>query len=358
MSQIPDSQQPDGAGPPGADSRPPADPGRVPPPPPPGYHPAMYGAGPAPQPRGRSIVGRIGAALVTTLVLGSICLNVYLIFLLEIGEALSGAPRLQSYLPGDEDQRIVILPIEGVIDEAMYQTVRSSLKVLAADPPKALVLRVSSPGGGVGASNRIHHELAKFKKETKIPIVASFGSYAASGGYYVSAHADFIVSEPTTLTGSIGVMADAFTIQELMSKIGVKPEILTSTDATKKDVLSPFRDWGDEDRQLLRDILDYHHAEFVRIVKDGRGLTDEEASAVGTGQPYLTDEALKLKLVDQEGYLDDAIDVAKKRAGISPGVDPAVKIVLPPESLVEALGMRSGGNGLSLDSPGLRRLLV
>src|SRR5690606_2688533 len=107
---------------------------------------------------------------------------------------------------------------------------------LRENKPKALILRIDSGGGTVGASDRIWNELARFRQETEIPIVASFGSIAASGGYYIAAGADHIIAEPTCITGSIGVMANVMTFDRLLDKVGVTPEVLVAQGSPEKDV--------------------------------------------------------------------------------------------------------------------------
>ena len=274
------------------------------------------------QPRRAGVLGRVSRGLVGTLLLISLLMNFYLGAF--FASAVSG-PRESTYLDGDQENRIVILPIEGMIDDDTAKFVHTALTKLRDNPPKGIVLRVSSGGGGVSASDRIWHDLIAFKDEFDVPIVASFGTMAASGGYYVAAPADKILAEPTTITGSIGVIAQAFTVQDLLQKVGVQPEIIAATDATKKDLLNPMRAWTDTDRDTLRMILDDAYERFVEIVAAGRtSLTIEEVREIATGEVFTSAQALENKLVDAEGYMGDAIDAVKELAGIPSDVDPLV----------------------------------
>ncbi len=311
--------------------RPPVDPTGVatPPPPPPNYVPMPYPAAP----RGGGALTRIATSLIVTLLIGSVVLNVYLGVIVA---SMYGGVNEKSYLPGDSDGRIVILPIEGLIDSSTADFVHDALRHLREKKPAAIVLRVDSGGGYVAPSDQIWQELSTYKSETGVPIIASFGSTAASGGYYVAALADQIIAEPTTITGSIGVIAQGFTVHELLDKIGVTPEVIASTESTEKDLLNPMRAWDERDRAKIRVILDSAYERFVDVVHQGRGatvsMTEEEARAVATGEVFTLREAMDRKLVDQEGYLADAITAAQKAGGIPASVKPNVTRIGPPRS--------------------------
>jgi protease IV len=317
--------------PPGSPGTPtPGTPGTLPPPPPPyanaGYYPS-YGPPPQPARKERAVLTKLVTGVLTSLVLLSLLANVYLgIFFVK---AVKG-PAESVYAEGDVNRRIVILPIAGMIDDSTSLFVKRAFKALDANPPKALILRIESPGGGVSASDRIWYDIKQFKAKHKIPVVASYGSLAASGGYYISAQADTIIAEPTTITGSIGVIAQAFTVQELLGKIGVTPEVIPSTKSTAKDGMNPMRAWTDRDRKELLNILDKAYERFVNIVAEGRKgkLTREEVEKVATGAPYTTDEALANKLIDEEGFVDTAITRAKELAKLTTGDAPQVTVVV------------------------------
>lgn len=351
QSIDPDPNQPRPAPPYAASqARPPLEMGPgTPPPPPPPRGGEYYGPPYPPPPRRQGLFTRIAAGLVTTVLVSSLAMNLWLSVLLA--SQLHG-PTESTYTAGESTRRVVILPVNGTIDESTARFVHEAVKMLREKPPAAIVLRVDSPGGGVSASDRIWHELTEFRKEHKdVPIVASFGSVAASGGYYISAAADHIVAEPTTITGSIGVIAQAFTVEKLMEKVGVTPEVITSSEATKKDSLSPFHAWNDADRAELRNILDQAHTRFSRIVFEGRKnkLTEAETKELANGGVLTCAEAIKAKLVDEEGYLEQAIQKAISIAKIT-GPAPQVTIVEKPRSL-SILG------ALQSDAPSRQSLL-
>lgn len=312
-----------------SDARGPVDPkGAVPPPPPP-RAPAYY-VPPPPPPRRGGLVARVVGGLVGTFLITSIFLNLYLGVMLY---TRLSRPTETVYLKGETQHRIVILPVDELIDSETASFMRDSLHHLKVNPPAALVLRVDSPGGTVGASDRIHDLIGRFKTSTngQVPIVASFGPVAASGGYYVAADADHIVAEPGCITGSIGVMRIGFTFKGLMDKIGVTPEIMTATGGERKELANnAFRDWTDEDRALTRKILDHHYQRFKDIVQNGRGqkLTPG-LEIVANGDVFTTSEAISHGLVDSEGYLNEAIDQAKQLAKIPVQVETQVTVMRP-----------------------------
>lgn len=295
---------------------------------------------PPPKQHGGGTVRRVFTALLASLFLLSIVANVYLYVILM---SLTAGPIESIFTEGDHKNRIVILPINGLISDQQVGFVRAALSSLKQDPPKALILRVQSPGGGIGPSDRIAHLLEDYKKargdEGGGIIVASFGSIAASGGYYIAAGCDHIVAEPTTITGSIGVIAQGFTIAKLLQTIGIKPETITSTHAYKKDMLDWTRDWTDTDRRLLRRFLDHGQERFVQIVHHGRRkhLSLKQVNQIATGEPFTAQEALDNKLIDEEGYIEDAIDAAKKLLGMTTQDQPEVTIMRQPTPLLKRI---------------------
>jgi protease-4 len=308
----------------------------APPPPPPGYGgPYMAPPPPPPPARGGSggIITRIAAGLVTSVLMISICLNVYFFFYLAIVRASIHAPSESTYVKGKGEDRIVILPVNGTINDEMARNVHDSLAALREKPPKVLILRVDSGGGGVAASDRIWHEIKMFKQDTNVPIIASFGSVAASGGYYIAAPADYIFSEPTGITGSIGVMAPVFTVDKLLEKVGVTPETIIATDSPRKDVANDImRPWNEADRERVLHLLDSAYERFVEVVHDGRKahLDEAQVRVLASGDIYTTQQAVDNKLIDAAGYLDDAIAHARTMAGLSKDVP--VTVISPAQS--------------------------
>lgn len=180
----------------------------------------------------------------------------------------------------------------------------------ANDDVRAIVLRVNSPGGGVVASDYIYHALEQVDK----PIVVLMGDVAASGGVYISMASDYIVANPNTLTGSIGVISQFPNAQELLDKIGVEFTIIKSGEA--KDFGSPYRPMEPAEREQWQDIIDETYQRFVSIVADGRGLSEEEVRQFADGRILSAQQALDRGLIDTIGYEEDAIREAALRGNI------------------------------------------
>jgi protease-4 len=197
-----------------------------------------------------------------------------------------------------------ILDSKGAVDE-----IREYVK----DPSiKAIVLRVDSPGGAVAPSQEIFEEVKKAASEKKV--VVSMGAVAASGGYYISSPATRIVANPGTLTGSIGVIMEIPNLEGLMSKVGVKTQVIKS--GAHKDIASVFRELGDEERQILQGVLDDVHEQFISDVAEGRRIPVEEVRKLADGRVFTGRQALKEGLVDELGNLQDAIMTSAQLAGI------------------------------------------
>ena len=177
---------------------------------------------------------------------------------------------------------------------------------------KAVVLRVDSPGGGVTASDEIRNQIVKLKA-TK-PVVASMGSLAASGGYYVSAPATKIVTNETTLTGSIGVITVVPNLEGLMEKLGIGATVFTS--GPHKDETAGLRPLTEADRKILQDMVDEAFDRFVSIVSEGRAMSKEAVRKLADGRIYTGRQALELGLADRVGDLPEAIQLAADLGGI------------------------------------------
>jgi protease-4 len=194
---------------------------------------------------------------------------------------------------------------------------------------KAIVLRIDSPGGGVVASDEIYHALTGVDK----PVVVSMGSLAASGGYYIAAPADYIYATPYTLTGSIGVISQFFVAEDLLEDIGVDVVVITAGDV--KDFGSFHREMTEEERAYWQALIDKIHAGFIRRVAEGRDMSVEDVRAIADGSVFLGEEAVDLGLVDEIGYLDDAVSMAGQLGGIGP--NPTVVELRPEVSFIDAL---------------------
>jgi protease IV len=177
---------------------------------------------------------------------------------------------------------------------------------------KAIVLRIDSPGGGVGPSQEIHREISKVKMTKKV--VTSMGSVAASGGYYIACASDRIVANPGTITGSIGVLMEFTNIEELFKKIGIKGVVLKSGE--HKDIGSPFREMTPEEKKIFQDVIDNVHQQFIEAVAKGRRLDREKVAQIADGRIFTGEQAKQLGLVDEMGNLQDTIDMVAKMVGI------------------------------------------
>jgi protease IV len=180
------------------------------------------------------------------------------------------------------------------------------------DDIKGLILRIDSPGGGVGASQEIYQAVQRIKKSKKV--VATMGGVAASGGYYIAVAADKIVANPGTITGSIGVLMDYTNVQQLLDFLKVHAEIITA--GKMKDVGSPFKPLSEEDRKFLEAILQNMHQQFKKAVQEGRNLDEAKINELADGRIFTGQQALEAGLVDQLGNQEDAVDLACQLLGI------------------------------------------
>jgi protease-4 len=207
--------------------------------------------------------------------------------------------------------KIAIVEIRGVIAQSSG-IIDEIHQYLEDDGVKAIILRIDSPGGGVGPSQEIHREVVKVKEKKKI--VTSMGSVAASGGYYIACATDLIVANPGTITGSIGVLMEFTNIEELFKKIGIKGVVLKSGEL--KDIGSPFREMTPEEKRLIQEVIDNVHQQFIKAVAEGRKMDRLKVTQIADGRILTGEQAKQLGLVDQIGNLDDAIDATAKLVGI------------------------------------------
>ena len=199
-------------------------------------------------------------------------------------------------------------------EQIVGSKVVKDLKKLADDDDvKAVVLRVNSPGGSAYASEQIWHQVMNIK--SKKPIVVSMGGYAASGGYYISCAADWIVAEPTTLTGSIGIFGMFPDASELMNdKLGLNVATVKTNEYA--DFGGYYRPFNEKESELLQGYINRGYELFTKRCAEGRGISQDSIKVIGEGRVWTGVHAKKLGLVDQLGSLEDAIAVAKKKAKV------------------------------------------
>lgn len=181
---------------------------------------------------------------------------------------------------------------------------------------RAIVVRINSPGGSVSATQEIYRKLMSVRK-FDIPLIASMGDVAASGGYYVASACDVIVTNPGTITGSIGVIAVSPNLKDLFEKLGISMNVIKS--GKYKDMLSAYRDMPEDERKLIQEIIDSAYRIFLRDVAIGRNLSQNDIEPYADGRVFTGDKAIEYKLADQIGGFEEALNLAREKAGLSPG---------------------------------------
>jgi protease-4 len=222
-------------------------------------------------------------------------------------------------LPGGP--KVAVVEVEGLIGAGADRGLDSdgvirTLGEYRDDPAiRAVVLRINSPGGVVAPTQEIFTAVRRLR-EAKKPVVASLGSVAASGGYYVAVAADRIYASPGTLTGSIGVVMQLANVEGLLKKVGVEYVVVKA--GAFKDVGNFARPMTAEERRILQALLDDVYDQFIAAVADGRGLEAKDVRSFAEGRIYSGRQAQRLKMVDDLGGLEDAIEAAAKMAGLPP----------------------------------------
>lgn len=234
-------------------------------------------------------------------------------------------PLVEQTLEGAGKPKILLIDLDGIISFKEEQEgliakrpskvayFREALRKAEEDTDIAgVIIRINSPGGTVGASDAIYHEIMIFRQKKNVPVYAYIMEVGASGGYYVACAAERIVASPTAITGSIGVVAMKLNIEGLLSKIGVSDE--TYKSGPKKDFWSPFRPSTPEEKKMLQEIIDKLYARFVDVVHSNRQkfLTEQQVKTLADGRIMSAGDASGAKLIDQVAYLDDTVESMKK----------------------------------------------
>lgn len=209
-------------------------------------------------------------------------------------------------------ERIGLVEIEGVILDSKHAV--EQLERFENDGSiNAVVLRINSPGGGVAASQEIYEAAKRLRHRNKF-VIASMGSVAASGGYYIACAADSIMANPGTTTGSIGVISEMMNLTELLNKIGVRFEVIKS--GKYKDSGSPYRSMNEEDRKYFQGYVDDAYQQFVGVVAEARRMEKTKVLQYADGRVFTGQQALAFGLVDRLGTYQDALALAAEAAGI------------------------------------------
>lgn len=261
---------------------------------------------------------RLSGALLLFFILGG-CIHV---------DLFSGKGVLQeTTISGEGSDKVLLIDISGTLTTSKDSGIFSEPSLPARlkeeltkaekdDHIKAIILRINTPGGTVTSSDILYHELQEFKEKRKVPIISSIMDMGTSGGYYVAMASDYIFAHPSTITGSIGVIMLTLNGQGLLEKIGIQPTAIVS--GPKKSMGSPFRAMNDEERAIFQDVIDRLYARFLTVVEQGRPkLAAAKIRQLADGRIYTADVAKTEGLIDEIGYLDDAIERAKKSAKLS-----------------------------------------
>ena len=237
--------------------------------------------------------------IVIGVILGVFLLSI--LFLTRFGEK-------EAFARGD---KIAVVDIKGVITSSRH-IVQQIDNFKEDEDVKAIILRINSPGGGVGPSQEIYREVLRAKEKKKI--IASMESVGASGGYYVACASDLIVANPGTITGSIGVVMEFSNVEDLLKKIGLRSYVIKS--GKHKDIGSPLREMTPGERSILQGVIDSVHGQFVRAVAEGRNMEESKVRRIADGRIFSGEQAKELGLVDRLGSLQDAIEIAAEMVGI------------------------------------------
>jgi protease IV len=249
---------------------------------------------------------------------------------IDLGALGSPGELQESVLEGTSGPKIVLVDISGVISDAEERTtfqlaqrpsmVAETKSVLdrAADDKDvaAVLLRINSPGGSVSASDTLYHELKTWKETNKKPVYAFFNGLSTSGAYYLAMAADRVIAHPAAVTGSIGVIMPGISFEGLMDKYGVADQTITS--GPFKDTGSMFRDMRPDEKKQMQSVIDDLYGRFTSVVAAGRPRLDpDKIKKLADGRVYSANQALAAGLVDDLGYLDDALRALEKAANLS-----------------------------------------
>jgi protease-4 len=229
-------------------------------------------------------------------------------------------PLIETTVHGEGRTKILLVQIDGVLTdepetawfglrrESPVARLREELdRARRDDAIEALLVRIDTPGGTVTASDLLYQEILRFKQERSMPVVAQLMGMATSGGYYVAMSADTVVAHPTTVTGSIGVIFAGVNLSGLMA----------NTSGPFKDAGSPLRPMRPEERAQIQSVIDDMYQRFLEVVRRGRpALAPDAVSRLADGRIYSAPQALANGLVDRIGDIEDAVELARTRAGV------------------------------------------
>jgi protease-4 len=230
----------------------------------------------------------------------------------------------ESLVEGEGPDKVALVSIRGLIGggyrdsifggRGKVASILAQLKKAASDNAvKALILEIDSPGGSVGDSDLIYHEVQKIRRSGK-PVVSLLRDVAASGAYYIAVGSDKIIAQPTSITGNIGVIVHGINVEGLFQKLGIREVVIKK--GRMKDLLSPTRSLTPEEEQLLQDITDKVYYQFAGIVASQRKLSQDQMGRIADGRIFLAPDALAAGLIDAIGYRDESLAAVREMLGI------------------------------------------
>lgn len=217
---------------------------------------------------------------------------------------------------GDKANRIMVIPIKGIISsrkdgEYNHQQLLDAIKQVEIDDTiKGVLLKIDSGGGAVYETAEFYDKMKKATDEREIPIYASFGGVAASGGYYMGMLADKVFVSNETTTGSIGVIMNGYNVKELLDKVGIEPQTIKS--GKMKDIMALTREMTKDEKELLQNYVDESFDRFVKVVSEGRDMEESKVRELADGRIYSGAQAKEKGLIDEIGYWDDSLNALQK----------------------------------------------
>ena len=278
---------------------------------------------PAPRKRTSVLAVLVGVLLVLSIVANAVLLVAVIGMATALGGSLGGGGIDDTYLErvvhrGPSSRKIAVIRIEGIIYDPLVASVQKKLDRAARDEDvKAVIIRINSPGGYLTASDMLYQAIRSFAQETGKPVVAAMDGVAASGGYYAACAADHIVAQRTTVTGSIGVIAQYFFLSGLLQdKLGIRTVTLKMGD--QKDWPNMMAaDMTPEQRDyIMGALLEPGYDQFVEVVAGAREMDREKVLALATGRIFMARDAQANGLIDEVGFFGRAVEIARERAGI------------------------------------------
>jgi len=241
-----------------------------------------------------------------------IFVGVAFLFLAKSMSPLKGDKRFYYEYTGSGSGKIAVVDLNFTIISS-EPIVRQFKKYREDKSIKAIILRINSPGGGVAASQEMYEAIRK-TRESGIPVIVSIGSVGASGGYMAACGGSYIISNPGSVVGSIGVIAQFYTMKELADKVGIKETTIKS--GKLKDAGNPMRDPNAEDLAYFQEIINDDYEQFLEVVSKERKIEMDSLKEIANGRVFTGRQSLKLRLVDTLGTFEDAVEIACRFANI------------------------------------------